>query len=91
MVNFFGKVIKEEVFHDVECDIKSKNSYQALQVALRDNQKNMDPKSNGINFTSFMKKNNRQISSTKSTFTTQKKLGQIVQRIEQKKGINCAQ
>ena len=37
-VDFFGKVIKEVGFHDVECSIKNKDSRQALQE-LRNNKK----------------------------------------------------
>ena len=54
-VDFFGKVIKEDGVHDVECKIKNQNSRQALQE-LRNNSSNNNPDSYGIDFTSFMKK-----------------------------------
>jgi len=54
-IDFFGKVIKEDGAHDVECAIKNKNSRQALQE-LSNNPNNNNPYSNGIDFTSFMKK-----------------------------------
>ena len=54
-VDFFGKVIKEEGSHDVECTIKHQDSRQALQE-LRNNPNNNNPDSIGINYTSYMKK-----------------------------------
>ena len=59
-VDFFGKVIKETGVHDVECTIKRENSRQALQE-LRKNPNNNNPCSNGIDFTTFMKKRTDEI------------------------------
>ena len=48
-VAFFGKVIKEDGVHDVECTIRNQNSHQALQE-LRNNPNNNNPQSNGFFF-----------------------------------------
>ena len=53
-VDFFGKVIKEEGSHDVECTIKNQDSRQALKQ-LRNDPNNNNPDSNGIDYTSFMR------------------------------------
>ena len=54
-VDCFGKVIKEEGSHDVECTIKNQDSRQALKQ-LRNDPNNNNPDSNGIDYTSFMRK-----------------------------------
>ena len=54
-VDFYGKVIKEDGVLGVECTIRNQNSRQALQE-LCNNPNNNNPQSNGIDFTSFMKK-----------------------------------
>ena len=53
-VDFFGKVVHESGSHDVECKIKNKGSVQALQDLT--NAHNNNPKSEGIDYTSYMKK-----------------------------------
>ena len=53
-VDFFGTVIKESGSHDVECEIKNKNSRQALQQLQVSNGKK--PNLEDIDYTSFMKK-----------------------------------
>ena len=55
MFDFFGKAIKEEGSHDVECTIKHQDSHQVLQE-LRNNPNNNNPDSIGVNYTSYMNK-----------------------------------
>ena len=53
-VDFFGKIVHESGTHDVKCKIRTKISKQALQDLT--NAHNINPKSEGIDYTSYMKK-----------------------------------
>ena len=53
-VDFLGKVINKSGSHDVECEIKNKNSRQALQQLQVSNGKK--PNLEGIDYISIMKK-----------------------------------
>ena len=53
-VDFLGKIVHETGSHDVECNLKTKNSSQTLQELK--NTHNNNPNSCGIDYTSYMKK-----------------------------------
>ena len=78
-VDFFGKIVSESGSHDVECNIKTKNSSQALQELTTAN--NNNPNSCGIDYTSYMKKRVHKMA-LENIHLYQKNLGKNFERNE---------